>query len=54
MNRRLNRVMGRNRNNLGLALLAFQIFQYGIDRIPIVTLITLITNIGKPELCTCL
>jgi len=46
MNRRLNRVMGRNRNNLGLALLAFQIFQYGIDRIPIVTLVTLITNIG--------
>ena len=35
------------RQNLGVMLLAFQIFQFGIDRIPIITLVTLITNIGK-------
>ncbi|XP_063694870.1 rhomboid-related protein 4-like [Bolinopsis microptera] len=34
------------RQNLGVMLLAFQIFQFGIDRIPIITLVTLITNIG--------
>ncbi|KAL5255796.1 hypothetical protein ACHWQZ_G011128 [Mnemiopsis leidyi] len=38
--------VGGNRQNLGVLLLALQIFQFGIDRIPIVTLITLLTNIG--------
>ena len=39
--------IGGNRQNLGVLLLALQIFQFGIDRIPIVTLVTLLTNIGE-------
>ena len=43
---------GASRQNLGLVLLALQIFQFGVDRIPLVTLITLITNIGNVNVLT--
>ena len=38
---------GSNRNNLGLVLLAIQLVQFGVDRVPVVTLTTILLNVGK-------
>ena len=45
---------GSNRNNLGLVLLAIQLVQFGVDRVPVVTLTTILLNVGKLSSLWCL
>ena len=47
LSRGRNRRHGGSRQSMGLLLLAVQILQFGVDRIPIVTLVTLLINIGN-------